>query len=76
VEKGGHAVNVKKIKSRYGKTLRNLYPSIMLANRVYLFGNSGKTLELIAEIFDDALQLKVGNLPDWFIEFVLLYYQQ
>ena len=75
VEKGGHAVDVNKIKSRYGKTLRNLYPSIKLANRVYLFDNSGKTLELIAEIFDGGLQLKAGSLPDWFVEYVLSHYE-
>jgi len=75
VEKGGHAVDVNKIKARYGKTLHNLYPSIKLSNRVYLFDNSGKSLELIAEIFDGGLQLKVGNFPDWFVEYVLPHYE-
>ncbi len=68
-------MNVNKIKARYGKTLHNLYPSIKLANRVYLFDNSGKSLELIAEIFDGVLQLKVGNLPGWFVEYVLSHYE-
>src|SRR5665647_419725 len=75
VEKGGHAVNANKIRSRYGKTLKNLYDAIKVANRVYLFDNSGQTLELIAEIFDGALQLKVDNLPQWFINYVLPHYQ-
>ena len=75
VEQGGHAVNNNKIRSRYGKTLKNLYTAITLSNRAYLFDNSGRTLELIAEIFDDALQLKVDDLPKWFVEYVLPYYE-
>ena len=74
VEQGGHSVDVNKIKSRYAKTLLNLYPTIQLASRVYLFDNSGKTLELIAEISEGVLQLKVNILPVWFIEFVLPHY--
>ena len=75
IEKGGHPVDVDKIRSRYGKTLNNLYAAIKMSNKVYLFDNSGKRMELIAGIFDEALQLKVDNQPRWFIEYVLPYYQ-
>ena len=75
VEKGGHAVNFDKIRSRYENTLKNLFPAIKLSNRAYLFDNSGKRLELIAEISEGALQLKVNNPPQWFMKFVLPYYQ-
>lgn len=75
VEKGGHVVDVEKIRSRYEKTLKNLFPAITLSNRAYLFDNSGKRLELIAEIFEGALQLKASNPPEWFKKFVLPHYQ-
>lgn len=75
VEQGGHAVNKNKISSRYEKTLENLYDAVKLSNRVYLFDNSGKNMELIAEIFEGALQLKVNDLPKWFVEYVLPHYE-
>ena len=74
VEKGGHPVNENKIRTRYQKTLENLYPVIKLVNRAYLFDNSGETMELIGEIFEGSLQLKVDSPPQWFIEYVLPYY--
>lgn len=75
VEKGGHGVNENKIRSRYEKTLKNLYSAITLSNRTYLFDNSGRTSELIAEIFEGALQLKADDLPQWFLENVLPHYE-
>jgi predicted ABC-type ATPase len=75
VDKGGHPVNDSKIRSRYTNTLANLYPAIKLSNSAFLFDNSGKTLQLIAEIFDGVLQIKVNRLPQWFIEYVLTHYQ-
>lgn len=75
IDKGGHPVNTDKIKSRYLKTLKNLLPAIKLANRFYLFDNSGKELKLIAEGYNGALQLKVSTPPQWFIDFVLPHYQ-
>lgn len=76
VEKGGHAVSLKKIKSRFPDTLKNLYPAIKATDRAYLFDNSGKSLELIAEVFQGALELKVSTLPDWFIDYVLPHYEE
>ncbi len=76
IEKGGHPVDTDKIKSRYLNTLKNLFPAIKLADRFYLFDNSGKELKLIAEGNNGALQLKVTIPPQWFIDFVLPHYQQ
>ena len=75
VEKGGHKVDPEKIRSRYPGTLSNLYPAIRYSNRAFLFDNSGKKYVMIAEVFEGALQLKVNNLPQWFIEYVLPHYQ-
>ena len=75
IEKGGHAVNIDKIRSRYVNTLKNLFSAIKLSGMAYLFDNSGKNLELIAEISEGALQLKVDDPPQWVMKFVSPYYQ-
>lgn len=74
VEKGGHQVDHQKIMSRYKLTLQNLYPAIKLVNRCFLFDNSGKKLELIAEGFEGSLQIKQDKQPRWFINYVLPYF--
>jgi predicted ABC-type ATPase len=74
VDKGGHYVETEKIRSRYPNTLKNLYPAIKLSDRVYLFDNSAKKQELIAEIFEGVLQLKTDKLPNWFMDYVITYY--
>lgn len=75
VNKGGHPVDPKKVISRYTDTLKNLYKAIRCANRAYLFDNSGKEQILIAEISEEALQIKADNIPKWFIKYVLGHYQ-
>jgi predicted ABC-type ATPase len=72
VEKGGHNVDPEKIVSRYHGTLDNLVEAIQLVYRAYLFDNSGKKQELIAEVFNgESLQLKKSTVPDWFNTYVL-----
>lgn len=75
IRKGGHAVNADKIKKRYDQTLENLGAAISLARRVYLFDNSGKKLELIAEIFEGVLQLRSSQFPQWFVNYVLPHFK-
>lgn len=43
-------------------------------DRVYLFDNSDKTQELIAEIENGKLRINSNFLPNWFYYFVLPYY--
>ena len=74
VQMGGHAVKVDKIRSRYSLTLKNLFPAIKSVNRAYLFDNSSKKLNLIAEVFEGSMQLKVKTLPRWFKDSLLPYY--
>ena len=77
VRNGGHTVAVEKVISRYAKTLENLYPAILASNKSYLFDNSGKLLQLIAEIQEDStLKLHFGlkKLPFWFNKYVLNNY--
>lgn len=77
VQKGGHAVDSEIVKSRYSRTLHNLFPAIELSNKAYLFDNSGDNLTLIAEIYDaKALKLYINeeDFPNWFKDFVLNHF--
>jgi predicted ABC-type ATPase len=73
INKGGHRVNTDKITSRYPQTLKNLYPALKNCDRAFLFDNSGKKHELIAEMLNGKLQLKVNKPPNWFKTSVLKY---
>jgi predicted ABC-type ATPase len=74
VNKGGHNVSLDKIKSRYINSLKNLQAAISLSDRVFLFDNSYKELNLVAELNQNKLELKSANIPNWFVEHVLPYY--
>ncbi|WP_291099593.1 MULTISPECIES: hypothetical protein [unclassified Flavobacterium] len=74
VDKGGHEVPEDKIVNRYYRTLENLHLALPHCYRAYLFDNSGKEQELIAEVYKGTMELKTDKLPNWFIEFVLPYY--
>ncbi len=77
VKKGGHAVSDQKIKERYVRTLESLMSAIEISDKTYLFDNSGERLEMIAKIDKLGLEIKVepNKLPNWFISYVLKYYQ-
>ncbi|GAA4026956.1 zeta toxin family protein [Flavobacterium cheonhonense] len=74
VELGGHNVPEKKIRERYYKTLDNVHLLLPLCYRAYLFDNSGKKPILIAELYKNAMEIKTDKLPQWFLEFVVPYY--
>ena len=74
VKKGGHNVNTGKLRARYLNTLQNLYPAIKVADKVFLFDNSEKIPELVAEIENEKMKINTNSLPNWFYNFVLPYY--
>lgn len=74
VDKGGHFVAEDKIENRYYRTLEFLHQALPLCYRAYLFDNSGKSQELVAELYNGAMELKTENPPHWFIKYVLPYY--
>jgi len=76
VKKGGHNVNSEKLQSRYLNTLKNLHKAIKLSDKVFLFDNSEKIPQFIAEISSERLIINTDSLPDWFIQFVLPYYNK
>jgi predicted ABC-type ATPase len=74
VDKGGHNVPEDKVLNRYYRTLEMVHLVLPLCYRAYLFDNSGKTQVLIAEVYKGAMMLKTDNPPQWFIKYVLPYY--
>lgn len=71
VKNGGHDVPVEKIISRYSRAIELLPKALHVADRGYVFDNSGIRHLLIAETYngpDNAptvLELKVDELPAW-----------
>ncbi|UUC46719.1 zeta toxin family protein [Flavobacterium cerinum] len=74
VKKGGHAVLNEKIIERYSRTLKLLHQVLPLCYRAYLFDNSGKKLIMVAELYNNEMQLLTDTPPQWFIDYVLPYY--
>lgn len=74
VAKGGHSVAVDKLEKRYHLTLKNLPRAIQKVTRAFLFDNSGKQMRLIAETYQNQLQIKSDELPNWFTKNVLKDY--
>ncbi len=71
VAKGGHNVDINKIEKRYFKTLENLSAAIKIVDRAFLFDNSGKEMNLLAEVYQgQAFKFYTTNLPLWFEEYV------
>jgi predicted ABC-type ATPase len=71
VAKGGHNVDANKIQKRYFKTLENLSDAIKIVDRAFLFDNSGKKMDLLAEVYQgQAFKFHTTNLPLWFEEYV------
>lgn len=72
--KGGHSVSAEKIEERFHLTLKNLPRAIQKVSRAFLFDNSGKQMKLIAETYQNQLQIKSDELPNWFVKHVLKDY--
>ncbi|HCQ13872.1 zeta toxin family protein [Flavobacterium sp.] len=75
VKKGGHAVSEDKIEERYYRTLELLHKILPICYRAYLFDNSGKNLQLIAELYKESLVLMTETPPKWFVNYVLPHYK-
>jgi predicted ABC-type ATPase len=76
VQKGGQDVASDKIESRYYGTLDNLMSAIESVDKCYLFDNSQDRFRLIAIVVENSLKLEIEPefLPNWFINYVLKYY--
>jgi predicted ABC-type ATPase len=73
IAKKGHAVDETRIKARYYRSLELLLNTIKISNRAYLFDNSGKYYELVAEVTDGRKVEMLAtnkNIPEWFLKYV------
>lgn len=67
VSQGGHPVPDELVRSRYGRSIGQLDAACAVANRAYVFDNSGEAHELIVEIEDGVtLTVHADALPAWF----------
>lgn len=75
VLKGGHDVEPERIKKRYYETLKNLISMVENIDKCYFFDNSNE-FKLLAKISERGLELLVNpeELPNWFNDYVLIYY--
>ena len=73
VFKNGHPVSDEAIKKRYYKSLKNLREAVKLCYRSYLFDNSGKVAELIAEVKQgtDLHLIDPDRVPLWVEQYLL-----
>ena len=68
---GGHNVPKEKIVNRYYKSLDNLYEAVKIANRSFIFDNSGDERIFLAEINEGNVELKTDEVPLWFEKYFI-----
>ena len=76
IQHGGHAVPEEKVKSRYVKTMNNLFDAVVLSDKAFLFDNSelDNRSYLNFATYDASnhkITLKNSSYPDWFKEYIL-----
>lgn len=77
IQRGGHSVPEEKVKSRYAKTMNNLFAAILLSDKAFLFDNSEsdeKQTYFHFATYEKAKQkisLTKTAYPDWFKEYFL-----
>lgn len=69
----GHAVAAEVIRNRYYKSLSNLRDAVKQSTRAYIFDNSQKQANLIAEITQgtDVVLNKATDLPYWVAKYLM-----
>jgi predicted ABC-type ATPase len=67
VQQGGHKVPAKKVRERYGRSIRLMTEACGIAHRAYVFDNSGVKHQLLVQVVDgDAMEIEAAILPPWF----------
>lgn len=68
VSQGGHDVPEDKIRERYQRSIALLDDACAVANRTYVFDNSGEAHELLVEVRDaEEMIVHASALPAWFV---------
>jgi len=65
VRQGGHHVAPKDIIRRYERAINNLIESLDLADKVYIFDNSGTRIKMVCRIKNEKIVRQSKNLPRW-----------
>ena len=69
VKQGGHPVPEDKIRERYVRSIDLLTEAAGIANRAYVFDNSGDKHKLLVQLIDgESMEIEAGAMPRWFIE--------
>lgn len=71
VKQGGHGVPDDKVVKRWRKSIENLRLALRLADRAFVFDNSGSEYYLLAEKKDGKLAIELNSIPEWFHDIVL-----
>ncbi len=71
VSLGGHGVPEAKIRSRYSRSLENLFDAVLLSDRAYIFDNSEVEWKLIAEWDGEYLLTREQYVPEWFVRYLI-----
>jgi predicted ABC-type ATPase len=72
VIRGGHAVPIDKIVSRFRRSMANLPLAINLVDRAYIYDNSSEDAEarLCARTYSGQLRKIYGDQPDWIADVI------
>lgn len=65
VEQGGHAVPPEDVLRRYGRSLLNLAAAFEVAERVYVFDNTGERRRLVLSVKRGRVNRMAERLPAW-----------
>lgn len=69
VAEGGHDVPPDRVRARYSRSIALLAEACNVANRAYVFDNSGEAHRLVAEVTEaEELTLHTDSLPHWFTQ--------
>ena len=71
VAQNGHPVPKEKIEKRFYRSLELMYDAVKLSTRAYLFDNSGRYYELVAQVdYGNKVQIYVKSIPIWFVKYL------
>jgi len=65
VRRGGHAVPISALERRYPDTVSKLGRAAALADRTYVFDNSGPRCRLLINYDQGRIKHQAADLPDW-----------
>lgn len=65
VRKGGHYVSPSDITRRYERSISNLLKALDIADKVYIFDNSGTRQKLVYRIKNKVIVRQSSDLPSW-----------